>query len=339
MPNKATKAGCVLHNYYSRPYESLLNVTAKAMLLDGNLEEPAMANLDLKAHAAPIVWALIASGLLITASQPAAAQSGQSEHRSDDIVVEGYRTSPEVETRARSLPSATVTNSRAAYAFSKRIAECATRARLTDLTLLRAVVDGEFNSPEQRLAQDRLKRTYITCSESTSLLSFSSVPRPGMQGFKPGPGDGFAEGSASLDQTPLGWSVYDRGAFTLAALKHFVPDLRLTKAQTADPAVQARFNIREGPRNRLRFPADSSYFEIAVCMTRVEPELATRLSLSDTAARFGDLQAALIDRARVCVGNAKAVELDPTQFRFYIGDAVYRWAVAARDVSSLIPSA
>jgi hypothetical protein len=73
-----------------------------------------------------------------------------------------------------------------------------------------------------------------------------------------------------------------------------------------------------------------------VCMVRVEPRLAVMLAKTEGAARANDLQAALIDRARICVGNARRVRVDATEFRLYIADAVYRWAVAAKGVETLI---
>ncbi len=101
--------------------------------------------------------------------------------------------------------------------------------------------------------------------------------------------------------------------------------------------VQARFDKRELPRNRFRLPADYKYFEVAVCIVRVAPELSVRLAKSERAATLGDIQSALIDSARACVGDAREVKVDATEFRIYIADAVYRWAVAAKGVESLIP--
>ena len=50
------------------------------------------------------------------------------------------------------------------------------------------------------------------------------------------------------------------------------------------------------------------------------------------------LEAAIVNRTRrQCVDSARKVYFDPTQFRFYIADAVYRWAVAVAGVDTLIP--
>lgn len=258
----------------------------------------------------------------------------------DDVVVEGYRQRPDIQTKAKVPAAVSTTRNRQTYAYSERLAKCAARSKLSDLQRLRAVVDGEFNSPTMLLAQDRLKRVYITCSESVSLLGFTAPPQSDMDKAAAfdGQTDAFTRAGPSLTAAaPLGYSIYDRGAFTIQALKLFAPDLTLTRAETNDPAVQSRFNLREQPRNRLRFREDWDYFAVAVCMVRVEPRLAVRLAMSDGSARFSDVQAALIDRARICVGNAPNVRVDPTQFRLYIADAVYRWAVAARGVDSLIP--
>lgn len=256
----------------------------------------------------------------------------------DDIVVEGYRDRPDIQTKAKVPVAVSTTRNRATYGHSELLAKCAARSKLSDLKRLRAVVDGEFNTATMVLAQDRLKRIYISCSEGASLLGFTSPPQSDLEMSAIFTEDMFTRtGSFQTASAPLGYSIYDRGAFTIQALKLFAPDLKLTREETNDPAVQSRFNLREVPRNRFRFREDYDYFQVAVCMVRVEPRLATRLALSDGSARFGDVQAALIDRARVCVGGAKNVQVDPTQFRLYIADAVYRWAVAARGVDSLIP--
>lgn len=258
----------------------------------------------------------------------------------DDVVVEGYRERPDIQTHAKVPVAVSTTRNRQTYEHSEQLAKCAARSKLSDLKRLRAVVDGEFNTATMLLAQDRLKRIYVSCSEGAGILENTKAPQSDMEqaALFDGQTDFLSRaGSFAADAAPLGYSIYDRGAFTIQALKLFAPDLKLTRAETGDPQVQSRFNLREVPRNRLRLREDYDYFAIAVCMVRVEPRLSVRLAMSDGSARFGDVQAALIDRARICVGGAKNVQVDPTQFRLYIADAVYRWAVAARGVDSLIP--
>ncbi len=261
--------------------------------------------------------------------------------QTEDIIVEGYRAQPGVRSRTVPPTQTSAVNNRTTYAFSERLAKCAARSRLANYGLLRAVIDGDFYSGRHSAAQDRLKRVYITCSESPNLLSYQSIPKlvsePAL--FSGGSPSDNSNMASVPDPAPLGHSMYDRGALTIAVLKRFVPDLRLTEAQTSDPTVQMRFNALESKRNRFRPSHDYRTFEIAVCMVRVAPNLAVRLAMSNGQAYQSDLQAALIDRARICVGDAKVVQVDPTQFRIYIADAVYRWAVAVRDVPSLIPNA
>ena len=255
----------------------------------------------------------------------------------DDIVISGYRLRKDVDT-AVSYPTAISTSkNRIRYDNSERMAKCAGRSRLSDFSLLRQVVDGEFNSARHAYAQDRLARTYATCGEGSGALLRQGNEATEMEAVSAFTGDS-TPSSPNIEPYPLGHSIYDRGALTIQVMKMFAPDLTLTLADTQDPAVQARFNVRELARNRYRLPIDYAYFEVAVCMTRLQPTLAVQLALSDGSARFGDVQAALIDRARPCVGGAKKVLLDPSQFRVYVADAVYRWVVATRNVASLIPS-
>lgn len=254
---------------------------------------------------------------------------------SEDIVVEGYRLRPDIETSSATATETSAVRNRQQFEYSTRVAGCAGRNTLSSQKWFKATVDGAPNTPTQAAAQDRLKRIYITCSESPTLMSFTAPPPSAIQ--LADAMDGTATNVfGQTDPFPLGRSLYDRGAFVIEAIKRFAPDLKLTRSQTGDASVQERFNAREIPLNRHRLPADYRFFEIAVCMVRQEPRLAIALAMRDGPAFNGDLQAALIDRTRVCVGNARRVRVDATQFRIYIADAVYRWAVAARGVDSLI---
>ena len=318
---------------------------------------------QLRQHRQMSIIYLMASTMLASHSlMPAPAQQGAAQNVGapgtrpveshpqdsvpDDIIVEGYRERKKLDTRT-GVPTATNTvDNRVKYEYSERLAKCALRGRLSSIKMLRAVVDGEVNTASYTVAQDRLVRSNITCGESPQLLTFTGPPTTKKDGERalgsqisvPGDTGDFTGISGQTSASPLGFSIYDRGAFTVETLKRYAPDLKLTKAQTNDPAVQSRFNLREVPRNRFRLREDYKYFEVAVCVVRVEPRLAVRLAMSDGGARLGDLQEALIDRARVCVGNSPHVKVDPTQFRLYIADAVYRWAVAARGVDTLLPS-
>lgn len=272
------------------------------------------------------------------AAEPVAGQQARTtETPEDDIVIEGYRMRKDLDTTARYPSSINTRNIARRYENSERQAKCAARSKLSDRSWLRKVVDGEFNTTRHAYAQDRLTRIYATCGEGSAALLKTGSDANELQAASAMGGDtsGITGGNEPF---PLGHSIYDRGAYTIQALKQFAPDLVLTREQTNDPEVQRRYNLREIPRNRFRLPADARYFEVATCMVRLEPGLAVRLAMSDGTARFSDLQAALIDKARPCVGGAKAVQVDPTQFRIYIADAVYRWAEAAQNKGSLIPT-
>jgi hypothetical protein len=271
-------------------------------------------------------------------AEPAAGQQALTAETPDnDIVITGYRLRKDLDTTARYPSSINTRNIARRYDNAERQAKCAAHSKLSDRSLLRKVVDGEFNSSRHAYAQDRLARIYATCGEGSAALVRTGAEANELQAASAMSGDtsGITGG---VDPFPLGHSIYDRGAYTIQALKQFAPDLVLTRGQTDDPEVQRRYNMREIPRNRFRLPADARYFEVATCMVRLEPGLAVQLAMSDGTARFGDLQAALIDKARPCVGGAKSVQVDPTQFRLYIADAVYRWAEAAQNKGSLIPS-
>lgn len=275
---------------------------------------------------------MLACFMTVMAAVPSVAQDRMVEPQasrapdvdaSDEIVVEGLLEVPGANpnttaSRGRDLsglnPQETVIANRRKYEFSERIAKCAVRARLSKISQLRAAVDGPPNGSTQVFAQQRIKQINVTCSESSALLSFSD--------------------------DLLGRSIYDRGALMIEAMKAFTPNLRLTRADTDNPVVQARFNARETPRNRYRLPADYRYFEVAVCMVRLQPVLSSRLATTDlTPTQIGRFEDAIVNGARICVGDAKTVSFDPTQFRLYIADAVYRWAVAAQGVETLIPDA
>jgi hypothetical protein len=193
------------------------------------------------------------------------------------------------------------------------------RRRPANLALLRRVLDVQTNSSTQLEAQRLLLGAHATCTQRPDLtLSMGA--------------------NAALSKS-FDTSYYDRGALFIEAINVFAPQYRLTPQQTADPAVQRRFDAREVPLARFRLPADRKYFEMAVCLVRLQPELASRLVSADVNRdAISRLEAAIVNRARVCTGNARRVYFDPSQFRFYIADALYRWIVAAQGVTSLIPA-
>lgn len=284
---------------------------------------------------------IAATAILMSISAPLAAQQGKplqgdQTPRSGDIVVEALLPPGEKPATSREQETSDSIKNRVVYENSARIARCAIKQ---SLPRLRAAIDGALNSAPQREAQAWLIRRTLTCNADTSVLtrprtatstSATTIVQVETQEFS-----GFA--SSTTQQSVEGTLIYDRGALLEEAIAKFAPDIDLTRDETNDPAVQARFNQLEEPRNRFRLEADYKYFEVVVCMVRLQPKLSTQLLRTKRVGQQGRLQSAIINNARVCVGNAKHVYVDPSQFRAYIVDALYRWVVAARGVKSLLP--
>lgn len=246
---------------------------------------------------------------------------------SDDIVVSGLHDLDDPGSRVTTKtldsdhtnPGAIV--SRDAFSHSRRFARCATdKPSSSTRALLRKALDSRTNSTLQAAAQSRLLDIYAACTVVPFPRSINSPER-----------------SASLS-TLLDGTYYDRGALYIEVLHSFAPDLRLTKANTADPAVIARFNARENALLKFRLKMDLQYFAATVCVVKTQPELAVKLVRTDGPRQvIEQLEAKIVNGSPACFGNAQKVYFDATQFRFYVADAVYRWAVAVKGVDSLIP--
>ncbi len=261
-------------------------------------------------------------------TSPSAAPSSNADpvpRQAGDITVEGITLPGDEAADQRVAQSATGSTSgidasqsiianRRKYEWSDISARCTISSDRLKKARLRAAVDGEYNQSRQAYAQDFLVRRNPSCMQHPFQARFSQPPE-------------------------LGYSIYDRGAFLIEAIRTYAPDLKLTRRETGDLAVQSRFNLREVPRNRFRLPVDYRYFETAVCAVRLQPTLSVALVRTPHAQtkKVNRIESAIVDGSRICFGNAKKVFFDPTQFRIYIADAVYRWAVAARGVDSLIP--
>lgn len=234
---------------------------------------------------------------------------------SDEIVVTALK---DIEDKDSAVTTQTLGSSRTGSAvrsrttfdLSKRWAACAADAFSSRRQeWLHKAIDSRTNSTWQAFAMQQLARLNMSCAPDA---------QKALSGFITDP-------------------YYDRGALVIEVLKRTVPKLGLAKAQTSDPAVQARFNAREIPLAKFRLPVDRQYFQAAICFVRLQPELAVRLALTDNSRDASRrLEAAIVNRAKVCVGNARRVYFDGVQFRFYIADAVYRWTVAARGVDTLV---
>jgi hypothetical protein len=289
---------------------------------------------------------LISTLLAVIAAQSApAARIETLPPQTSDVVVEGQR---EILRRPVNPDTVTAPGSPAGLAHRKiydnaqRVARCILRQPRGSV---RMAIDAPVNSVEQRRAMGDLIERTAFCNSNPNIVRQSRVLGAG--------GDAmawvltandlvnvFGENNPQTEASLKGVSVYDRGTLLEEVLAAWAPGLTLTRRETYDPAIQKRFDTIEVPRNSLRTEGDFKYLATVVCMVRMEPALAIAMLRAPAGSiNQGHAQANIIDRARACVGNARKVKVDGVQFRAYVADAVYRWAVAAKNVKTLIPSA
>jgi len=268
--------------------------------------------------------------LLLAISTPIAAVPMQAERTAeptslpdassnDDVIVTGLKIP------RQKLPTGVYWNyqslflSKIARENAEMFLQCALKK--SDTSDVRQVVDGEPNSATARFAQGWIKQTHRGCYPPTGAgIAQIATNRP----------DSIAD---------LGISRLERGVIVELALRTYAPDVALTPEMTADPAVQSRFQQREGLRNRLRLPDDRDALVFASCLVKEQPILATRLFRSDPGSLLErGLTQTIIVEGRACVGPISRVTVDPSLLRVYVMDAFYRWVVAARGVDSLIPA-
>ena len=133
-------------------------------------------------------------------------------------------------------------------------------------------------------------------------------------------------------------ALYDRGALVEKVLDTYAPDLHFTTAQLLSPDIHARFRAREDARSVSRVKADRLYFGVAACIVALNPDYALQYRRSPLGTKEeAALRNYLLGTATSCLNGAKKVSIDPVQFRIYIIDAIYSWAVAVRGTDSLIP--
>lgn len=253
--------------------------------------------------------------LLIAAQQSTSSSETSNNQSRSDIVVTGDKPVSPDEVKGISTPDPTgqAIANREAYSRSTIFANC---VRDISPTVMRKVIDGPPNRSDTRYAQGLLVNKHITC-----YLDTQPPPAP----------------AAPFNVITSGASPFDRGALLERVFAQYAPHAKLTSKETGDPAVQQRFDAREVPRNRWRLPVDYKTFSIAVCFVRLQPGAAIALLHSKPgSAREKTLEATIIGRARICVGDAQRVTFDATKLRVYLVDALYRWVVAARGVETLI---
>ncbi|HVI99207.1 MAG TPA: hypothetical protein VM657_09085 [Sphingomonas sp.] len=220
--------------------------------------------------------------------------------------------------------------SRQANSEARRFARC---AKPDNRRLLRAAIDGPVNQRPTQWALDRIIRTHQGC--------YSGLPV-----FLPPPAPYYGVCNPQIVQQIAGQpisicrAIYDRAALIDRVLDRYVPHLSLTTTQLLDPVVHARFRAREDERNVSRLSSDLRYFGVAACIVAVQPKRALALRQSEPgSASETRLITVLVGTATTCLGGVKRVKLDAVQFRAYIIDAIYSWAVALKGADSLIPPA
>lgn len=253
---------------------------------------------------------------------PAPISSGPAPQ--PDVIVRGQLSPGELPVLSgTATPQGVAAASRTAFSDAQMFANCAQDG---DIALLRDTIDGPARHRNSQWALDRLIRTHSGCYAGYPTLA------------EPAPFFGDCHPQIMNDTIAVCRAFYDRGALLEQVLKNYAPRLRLTRKEMTDPAVVKRFVDREERRSELRIRADAQYFNVAACMVNLQPQRALALIRSKPGSGTETrLRQWLIGQSPACVNGAKKVTVDPIQFRIYIADAIYSWAVAARGTDSLLP--
>lgn len=265
---------------------------------------------------------MLAAGVMaLLLASPCLAQTTPSPKDEARIVVEG--TTPDVKNLPVTTQTTTFSEDKAASAVgmseARRFLRC---AHQIDGKLLHNIVDHGGRDTKSRWALDRLIRQRSACHGS-----MYADPQP------QAPFYGMCNPIGALCQ-----SVFDRGVLFEYALGNFAPDLQLTRSDLQRREVRQRFLQHDLPKVRLRYPEDQRYLDIVSCVVQLRPEESLELiRLPEKSPKEDRLRALLVASVPACFGNAKKVTLDPNQFRVYVAEAIYNWAVAVKGVDSLVP--
>jgi hypothetical protein len=192
---------------------------------------------------------------------------------------------------------------------------------------LRAIVD---NGPENVFAQ-RALHDFIVRNRAC----YPGAPDPPPDSPALGDCNPQIVGGAALHT--ICRTVFDRGAIFERTLRRYAPDYALSREQTFDPLARRRFGERQQARNHLAPALDRQYFDTVACFVQISPGYGQALlraapgSAAETRARQY-----LIGYGSPCVGGARTVKADASQFRAYTAEAVYAWIAAAKGASSLV---
>lgn len=273
--------------------------------------------------------------------KPLASDHKKTSEEAPDIIVTGVRDSPypvKVESEGGMAGAAVV--ARGAAADARLFARC---IKAGDAKSLRDLADGLPNGGVRAAALDRIVRDHKACYPGYVDTPMGAGPSYGechMRGEFVPVMDPLKGVVAAVPINTVCQAFYDRGALIEKVLEVYAPDLTFTTAQLMDAGVLARFHAREDRFDKRRSKGERVYAAVAACLVAVHPELALQYPKSVVNGEAeAKLRNALIGTTPQCVGGAKKVSVDPSEFRVFIADAIYSWAVALRGGDSLIPAA
>lgn len=277
--------------------------------------------------------------------ETSAAANQAGEAADEDIVVNGLRLRDPEE-----LPVSVVQPSDFARVTRGMSADAAMFSRCAGLPrqpLLGRILDGrpETGETEKSLHWHLVRNR--GCLHHIASVPVPEAPHFGACNPRFVDGSRVAGGLASRDPLVTNFrgyrsvcqAVFDRGFVFENALREFAPDLRLSRSNTFDHATRDRFRAREEVRNSARSSDAAEFFYAAACMVQIRPEYALTLLQAEPGSEAEvRLRAMMISDGAPCVGNASKVRVDPHQFRAFVAEAVYSWAVAVRRTDSLVPA-
>lgn len=261
--------------------------------------------------------------LLSAPATAAFAQNAANPVGAKDVVVDGVKPVPK---NAPTKPTEDYANALGRTSVREKSEMFVRCAKELDLDLVGAAIDSPMNTSAEKYALGRVLTSHYACYPGAD-ATFSADPN--------------TLGDCNLTRISATFydcrAPYDRGAILETAMRRYAPELSLSEKDTNSPLVKARFNAREGPLNRFRLGPDFQYFQVAVCMVRLQPRLSVALFHTEAGSRAAsDIEATMLLKARRCVGDARKVKYDTSELRLYLMDALYRWVVAARGVKTLI---
>lgn len=289
-------------------------------------------------------FALLA-GAPASAQQPesGSAESRASDSASDPIVVDGVRLrDPEELPVSVAQPTEMNRVSRGLASEAAQFTRC---AGLPRPELLHRILDGRPESGEADKALHWHMVRNIGCLQDVPSSPIPASPYFGLcnpDWVNPSKGGQGGLRTPLIGNLMVDRSVcrvhFDRGFIYEEALREYAPDLALSRSNTFDHATRDRFRAREEVRNSARSPASADFFFAAACMVQIRPKYALALLHEEPgSAAEGRLRAMMISDGAACVGNAAEVEVDARQFRAFVAEAVYAWAVAVRRADTLLP--